>query len=231
MLYLISLVCTLSQLEPHDHDEFVDYKLGDAIRGWNRRKSTGYAHFIDYCCGEFPGSIVCDYRRLTKSFSNISTLGEVSRRRGTLYHNAKSGCLSLPDPDTFVIHLRLGDVIKTDDCFYKQCSRYVVSTRCWETFRVKQEKTFKRPIVIMSNPNRRVHGSEGSNSIKYRSDLMGWLKTHFNNTNVTLREDCQPDHDFVFASHARHLLVAKGGYSYFLGETAKHLGSHVLSCD
>ena len=225
---------TTSPYEATWHDGLEDYKFGDAIEGWNERKNTGYAHFIDYCCHRFPGSIVCDYRRLTTSFVNIGVLTEISKRRAFLYHNAKSGCLSLPNPDALVIHLRLGDVMQAENCFYnsKRCGSKILSSKCWSGVLTTHTAMFKRPIVIMSNHRRVRDNSAGiSHSLQYMKDVVAWVKTHFNNTNIRFRDDCQPDHDFVFATHARQLLPAHGGFSTLIAKTAQNLGSNVLQCD
>ena len=119
------------------HALFEDYKFGDALSGWNARrveKMAGYTHFIDYCCSKYPGSIVCDYRQRTKKFNDVDVLTNVISERAKLYHNAKKGCLSLPKENQFVIHLRLGDVIRSPNCFWEShmcLTDKVISSACW----------------------------------------------------------------------------------------------------
>lgn len=234
---LVSLIC-LAHLpsEPTWHDGLEDYKFGDSIKGWNARPNIGYNYFIDYCCAKFPGSIVCDYRRMTKSFSNISVLKNISTRRARLYHNAQSGCLSLPDPESLVIQLRLGDVMKANDCFFrsKRCQgrdNKLIASHCWNSLKRRYTQTFHRPITIVSNHQRVRNNRKGvENSLSYRNDVLAWLKAHFNNTDVSLRDDCQPDHDFVFATHARYLLASRGGFSTLINATAVAMGATVLRC-
>ena len=225
------VVATEAHAGPRWHIELEDYKLGDALKGWNRK--SVHQPFIDYCCNKFPGSIVCDYRRRTKTFSNIEVLVNITGRRALLYHNAQSGCLSLPRDDVLVVQIRLGDIIMSGDCFAHShlCPKMVIDSKCWPQLAKKYKAEFSRPIVLVSNHHRNRKNKQGIEfSLRCREHLVNWINKTFGNTNITYRDNCQPDHDFVFLSQARHLLMSHGGFASLARKTAEKTGSHVLSC-
>lgn len=195
-----------------------DYKLGDAIKGWNRKGLT--MPFIDYCCLKFPGSIVCDYRRRTSRFNQYATLAEVAKTRANLYHFHEKGCLSLPSPNETVVHLRLGDVVAGT-----LPNHYV--------YRLEHYRALiGQNLTIVTNPYRtRQTGKDGQyltdRSHEYVRNLTKYLKR---GTNQEIQyRSCLPDEDFVYMTHARHFVQAGGGYSHIVHETNKILRKGLLS--
>lgn len=190
---------------------WTDYKLGDAIEGWNRPKVS--MPFIDLCCGKYPGSIVCDYRRMTREFSDVNTLMLVVTRRALLYHTDVHGCRSLPFPGQTIVHLRLGDTSTSGPLRLNPLEHYA--------------RLIGRNITVVANPQRtRASGIDSHNqtlvkSLRYMEQFHRYVAKASNR--ILYRTNCLPDEDFVFMAHAERLVPAKGGYSHLVYETNKQI--------
>lgn len=183
-----------------------DYKLSDAIHGWNRRKGLSVP-FIDHCCDGFPGSMVCDYRRVTKRFGDISALTRIVENRGRLYHFYPKGCLSLPARGEIVVHLRLGDTVD------HLPNHYVNDIGTYRDL-------IGRNLTIVSNVYRTRERDDKSNkrverSIQYVRNITTFLQR---DTNRIRYRTCLPDEDFVYMAHATHYRPAGGGFSLLVAK-------------
>ena len=199
----MSTVSTWTVLPREVAVAWTDYKLADAIEGWNGRKGIDRP-FIDYCCDRYPGSIVCDYRRRTTSFYDVSVLADIVRRRASLYHNEERGCRSLPHPSEVVLHLRLGDT-SGDGSYTKPLSLY--------------RHLVGRNVTVVTNVQRtrakdeETHRDLFAKSVLYAKRLERFLTKSESASFVTYRTSCLPDEDFVFLTHASHFEEGRGGYS------------------
>lgn len=182
-----------------------DYKLADAIEGWNRKGLK--TPFIDHCCDTFPGSIVCDYRRTTRAFNDIDALSRIVRRRALLYHTHARGCLSLPRPTQIVVHLRLGDTFGPP---------YVRPLSSYAHLRGKNV-TVLTNVQRTRRSNEREHNSSLAQSLQYLRRFDAFVGT------VTHRMDCLPDEDFVYMAHAARFEKAGGGFSLLIQRVNERL--------
>jgi len=195
----------LTTLPSRVASEWADYKLGDALKGWQRKSLGKKTLFIEFCCDKYPGSIVCDYRRNTKKYNDIPTLAKIVRRRGQLYHTKPTGCHSLPGPNKTVVHLRLGDVGEEDRHYIKNLSYYSGLVR--------------KELVVVTNIQRtrlrkEDHSKKVDESLEYIRRFLDQMAAQ--NSSVTFRTDCLADEDFVYIAHAKHFIGSGGGYSQFL---------------
>ena len=190
------MLSLLAQLEVWE-----DYKLSDAIKGWNRRKGLSVP-FIDHCCDAFPGSIVCDYRRVTQRFGNVAALTRIVENRGRLYHFHTEGCLSLPARGETVIHLRLGDTVD------RLPNRYVQEIGSYRDLVGKNLTIVSNAYRTRERDDKNVKRVE--TSLQYVRNLTTFLQRE---TNRIRYRTCLPDEDFVYMAHATHYRPAGGGFS------------------
>ena len=190
-------------------DQWEDYKLGDAVKGWNGRKGLTMP-FIDFCCDNYPGSIVCDYRRRTSKFNDVKVLTDIVERRAKLYHAKHEGCYSLPKPKEIVVHLRLGDTLSLG----ARTSMYVKPVSSYDALVGKN-------LTVVTNVNR-TRQEDGSKHKRYVAQSNEYLRTfarHVSRGGSILQyRTCLPDEDFVYMSHANTFVKGGGGFSHLIYE-------------
>lgn len=200
--------------------QWEDYKFADAIEGWQPRNRKDYpknTKFIDYCCKNFPDTIICEYRRRTKRYYNIQVLAEIIKRRGKLFTD-KTGCQSLPNNTVTVAHLRLGDIDTNP-------------SKLRRGFHAKQIESYMglghRNVMAVANIERtraigNLHAAQIKKSLQYLQTFVNYLKSQ--NTSVMFRTNCLPDEDIVYMTHARNFYPSVGGFSRLL----QHIQAVVL---
>jgi hypothetical protein len=185
-----------------------DYKLSDAIGGWNNRKGLDKP-FIDYCCDTFPGSIMCDYRRMTHKFNDVATLSRIVRRRALLYHTHAKGCLSLPSAEQIVVHLRLGDTFGPP---------YVRPISSYAHLRGKN-------LTVLTNVQRTRSRTDLSHNASLARSLQ-YLQAFENFVGTVTYRSCLPDEDFIYMALATHFEKAGGGFSFLVHTVNQWLQHH-----
>eukprot|EP00934_Nitzschia_sp_Nitz4_P006046 Nitzschia sp. Nitz4//scaffold25_size161228//126864//128873//NITZ4_002452-RA/size161228-processed-gene-0.169-mRNA-1//1//CDS//3329544652//6036//frame0 len=136
-----------------------------------------------------------------------------------------------PDPDALVLHLRLGDVIENSKSSVVDMlmngadpwhiDAYQSAIKSIEEYLTDIESSGLSQILIRG-------GSHDPNfyakSRVYATCLNRAIVTAGYDSATMKVEGDDPDHDFYFISHAKHLIVSTGGYSRLMGEFAKRYG-------
>jgi hypothetical protein len=203
--------------------------------------------FIEFECGKYPGSILCDYRAATKKYNKIDVLAGIIAKRAQQVATAKQDpttnalCPPLPRRDDVVVHLRLGDVFQRgmlpghlrklpaervgQRCFEERCNRYVPITRqtldhwqrCFPNLFAGKNRTF----VIVSAPFRRILNKEwaGFAEVASKAYLAVFREgLAQRGISTTLRTSCAPDTDIVYMASAQTFVPSGGGFSHLMAK-------------
>jgi len=149
-------------------------------------------------------------------------------------------CFQEPDPDTVVIHLRLGDVIERNE-------NDTVWQMLYEGASPWHNKHFRNSIKSISEyldnlqANKKTNNSTkvsirgGSHKPDFyrKSRVYGHcLKTAIEYAGYELMEykidGGNPDSDFYYMSHAKTYIATVGGYSRLIGKMVEHFGGRVI---
>jgi hypothetical protein len=197
------------------------YRLGDMVKGEWRWKRNGESYHYK----NFPNSIASEYMRKTKEYNNIPIILDIINRRST--------SLKIPDKNTIVIHLRVGDVIEDSKHSVEEMllEQTYYNKHSWSNYvsplpyLVKKVKSCDlKNIIIVAAAHQDISTFKSNLYIKsiqkYFQDL-GY--------NVQLRVGGDPDEDVIFMSNAKYFIPATGGgFTHLITEIVKNKGGKVL---
>jgi hypothetical protein len=142
---------------------------------------------------------------------------------------------TFPEPETLVIHLRLGDIIERTESTVEDIIKDGASP---------SHRSRKFPLAIKSihelldnihtSNAETVHIVGGSHkkqfwrkSRVYAGCIHRAIQTAGYNVTMNL-EGRHPDQDFYYVSHASQLVVSAGGFSNLMGQLVEHRGGKII---
>jgi hypothetical protein len=199
------------------------YRLGDMIRQSNRWESDGQEyHFENY-----PSSIASEYMRRTNSKNNMSVLEDIIRHRS-------ADDINLPESDTLIIHLRVGDVVEGSQSTVSEIlSDYTyLNSYLWSNYtpplkhvrkKLESVKTKIRKITLVAASHEDI---DTPKSCQYIAAIQQYLENL--GYQVTLRLGQDPDTDFIFLCNATHLIPStNGGFARLIKTMCARLGGNI----
>jgi hypothetical protein len=199
------------------------YRLGDMIRQSNRWENDGQEYHFE----NFPSSIASEYMHRTNSKNNMSILEDIIRHRSTDHIN-------LPESDTLIIHLRVGDVVENNQSTVSEIlTDYTyLNSHLWSSYtpplkhihkKLESVKTKLRKITLVAASHEDI---ETPKSCQY----IAAIQQYFENLGyqVTLRLGQDPDTDFIFLCNAKHLIPSSnGGFAHLIKTMCARLGGNI----
>ena len=182
------------------------YRLGDMTRLSSEQKKKEGA---DYHLKHFPNSIVSEYLRRTQEIDNYDILSDIVMKR--------SKKISIPEKNTVVLHLRVGDVI--------EMSKHNVNTFLTKPTLGGIHKIHYTPSIsqIMEalakfsdiNTIIIVAGSHINCDTTKSCLYLAGVRKHLekNGYKVSMRLGGDPDEDFIFMCLAHNFISSGGMYS------------------
>lgn len=210
------------------------YRLGDALK--RTHDAPG--------CKDFPGTVACAYLQATAKISDMAVLfGILSRRRQT----------DLPGEKDIVVHMRIGDGIQGPDCWHNanDCFSWV-ETRTGKLLyalpkayyaavlpRMPKAAEGYRVVLVGAVGHNTRHAPVGADASGHQNVVKetAWSRAYVRNMvrffeytgyKVELREDHDPDTDFVYMSRASTFVQGGGGYSGLIAQMVSLNGKQVL---
>jgi hypothetical protein len=140
-----------------------------------------------------------------------------------------------PSSDTLVLHWRLGDVIENSattvvDMLLRGGDPWHTSTY---KSAIKSIEEYLSDIASSGLTKLEIRGGSHDPHFYQKSRLYAGCLARaiqtagYTNVNIQL-EGSDPDHDFYFIGHAKHLSVSSGGFSRLLGTMAKRHGGRIV---
>ena len=197
--------------------EYHRYRIGDVF---NFGKGPKYKS-VKYHEEQFPDSIAAEY--LTK-------IKDKERKDINLFKNIldnKPKLKNLPEKNSFVLHMRVGDVF---------CTRNMLSGRLGVKNMINHYTKKYNPdwwyniLAFMNEKNIDklyiIVGSHSPECLIESSDFIMDRVNMFkkNDKYVFLRIGNSPDEDILWAQHAKNFATTGGGYGRLIGECVKKNG-------
>ena len=196
-----------------NQDEFIDYRFSDIFREWSSAsKGTPYRESF---LKRFPNTLGGKYLRKYKKNKDFKTLNEI------IDEEYVPKLDSLPDENTVVVHLRIGDVIlkKKDKVEGKKYHEYDILIKPWFTYGwqpSKYENLAKK--LHEENPNYQVilvFGAHFDENKEISEDYVEDIATIFRDRGFKVQEKHtgNPDMDFSYMSQAKIWVPGGGGFA------------------
>tara|TARA_B100000900_G_scaffold405073_1_gene414189 strand:+ start:1148 stop:1636 length:489 start_codon:yes stop_codon:yes gene_type:complete len=157
--------------------------------------------------------------KITKSTNNYKVLKSIIENHE--YKNKK-----IPDKNTIVIHLRVGDVIDNteisvdnflNESHYK--NHYVRNLSYYKKIIKKFDKSVKNIVFVYG-----YHiDSDHSKSEEYIEKLKQFFES--NNFNVSKRKNQNADDDFIYMCNSRYFVQSGGGFSKIIANIVRLKGN------
>ena len=224
---LIALSMSLSCTTSEKKSEGVGYRLGDMIKSKSMRAGDGGRQFhLDH----YPDSIASEYMRRTDEESNIEILESIVSERSVRPEQ-------VPDSNTLILHLRIGDVIDQTPHMVKEfLARYVLYSNGVNYVKplsyyeaVHKKMTAADPniskVVILGGYHKVL--KRKAKSQKYVDRIQQFFESK--NMSVTLRINMDADEDFIFMSNSSYFTPSGGGFSELVKKIVQKRGKTIIA--
>lgn len=203
--------------------EYSNYRLGDMVKwsDWRKEEQGGEKYHFE----NFPNSIASEYMKKTDKQQQYDILFDIVQKR--------SQNTLIPDNQSLVIHLRIGDTIENTgkDLEYLLVKQIKKDNGCltvkplyyfYDKIPVIRKYGIKKIVLVggvhvdvpIDNSYKYIH------AIKRFFEELGFI--------VDVRAGNKPDDDFIFMSNSRYYLPADGGYSNLIKEMVLKKGNIVI---
>jgi len=223
-----SLLDSCDQTYHELYTECKGYRIGDMLA---RPLDINMNELIEYHTKTFPKSLATQYSQKTSERHKYTVLMDCIREKMSETNNI------LPLDHTYVIHIRVGDVIDLSDdsvhdvlskpCYYQQLRDKKISFVIYKNNYCKPLSYFDEKLEkIKSYPIKEVVLVSGSHfpidftkSSRYLNCIKLYIEQH--GYHVSLRLGRLPDDDILFMSQAPYFTPSGGGFSAILTEVVK----------
>jgi len=226
----------LSSAHPSDRP-WTSYSLGDVIKNIDRIQYEKIDNFVKH----WPESIAYQYHNAIRDKNkdhSMKCLTKIVRNYTKTFQNSVN---LIPENDTAVVHLRLGDVVDVEYSYMKQ--KAVTSEDLWHhgdkrggwRHFVAPKKYFawarshfpsyiKRVVIVYSlthfDPSTHLSRNDANHTLSH--EYINHVVSYFESTerkedvkyDVIKRHGAFPDDDFVFMANSRVFVCSGGGFSY-----------------
>eukprot|EP00936_MAST-01D_sp_MAST-1D-sp1_P002991 g2991.t1 len=199
------------------------YRLGDALK--RTRDAPG--------CKDFPGTIACAYLKSSTKKSDMTVLYGVLKQR-------KQN--DLPDTKSIVVHMRIGDGIHGPDCWHNANDCFTYFEKSYTLLyalpmqyyaavlpRMPKAADGYRVVLVGAVGHNTRHTPVGVDSTAHTEVVKesAWSRAYVRHVvrfferlgyKVELREDRDPDTDFMYMSMASTFVQGGGGYSGLIAQ-------------
>jgi hypothetical protein len=190
-----------------------NYRLGDIIKGWTLKK--------------WPTSIGSKYisrtssKKVKKKKNNFRILRDIIKQK------IKKENFPTPGENKIILHLRLGDVIRSYD---KKTKKFTVKdnfeyvTKLDKLEKCLQKLDSQKKILI-------VYGTHKKNiQIEANKIYLQSIKNVLRSNNFTFQErfSGNPDEDFVFMCKASTFIKSGGGFSKLIADMVERNNGTVI---
>ena len=227
-----SLLDSCDQTYHELYTECKGYRIGDILA---RPLVVNMNELVEYHTKTYPDSLASRYSQKTNERNKYNVLLDCIRETNntSIVETNKI----LPLDHTYVIHIRVGDVIEFSDssvhdilskpCYYQQFGDKKISFTIYKNNYSKPLSYFDEKLEkIKSYPIKEVVLVAGSHfpidftkSSRYLNCIKLYIEQH--GYHVTLRIGRVPDDDILFMSHAPYFTPSGGGFSAIITEVVK----------
>ncbi|KAL3903278.1 MAG: hypothetical protein SGILL_010504 [Bacillariaceae sp.] len=232
------------------------YRLGDCIRLCDQCSNKGRREMPYKEFSVYYGEMACDQEDEEKQLENFHVLEDIFH----IVENDinRTGDFNAPDPESVIIHMRLGDVIelgwKLDGSREQNSASYFlvhggvsdhpIYRGVLEQLKTNATAHLQKSIfsvqdyldaLHIANANKAVivGGSHKQKQYKKSKPYAYCLAKGlaFAGIKVELRLDqkvTHPDSDFYYMSHAKKFVLSSGGFSSVISRMVVHMGGEVL---
>lgn len=259
IILFLTLTCTLEIIKNNNYSYYkkianeliqnCDKTVYELHTGWNEYRisdifTIGLSLKIqgvkNYHLEHFPDSIASAYIRSTNKTSDYNVLQKCI----SLYKN-NNNSMTTPDKNTYVIHIRVGDVIdgQSEDVatilsrpiyysfysntpfnfFNNHFNTYTKNINYYESkLKVLQSYPIKKIIIVA--------GSHIFSNYDKSSLYINCIALYFRNSgyDVSLRLGHNSDQDLYFMSHASYFTPSGGGFSSIVSTLIKEKGGIII---
>jgi GR25 family glycosyltransferase involved in LPS biosynthesis len=204
------------------------YRLGDMFLHKSEREKDPYsqkASSKNFHLSKYPKSIASEYLRSTNDEGNYKILSNIIRKR--------SNRDSIPDKNSLIVQLRVGDVIEQDnytngasvsDFLNKESNSSVKSISYYEQLLPEIKRKPINKIILVAGSH--IKFPNYNKSMAYINGIKEFFEK--NGFKVELRLGKNPDEDLIFISNAKWYIPSGGGFSRILIELIKRGGGTVF---
>lgn len=172
-------------------------------------------------------SLTCTKKKSKGLKSNLKTVRQILR-----LYDGEPG-FDKPDPESLVVHLRLGDVIENSNSSSLQMLTHGGDPAHNRNFRTAIKSIHEllgdakragvRRIVVVGGSHLKMRTPE---SFDYSHCVYQAFKVAGYDTKLSLNG--HPDKDFYFMANAKIIVVSSGGYSRLVGKIVKRQGGQII---
>jgi len=208
-------------------DDWNEYRIGDLYNYWHKNKTfkhlnpktkkyKGRCFQIDlyYHRTHFPGSIAANYHRYNVNGTKKNKVAMMQAIRD--YEKSH-----LHIPTDCVLHMRVGDVVNTNQTRYTK-----INDKPWWDRLITQLGTHPeiKTITIIAGMHKKIPEQK---SIEFIKSVQTMLNAR--GYKVVLHLGRSPDDDILTAYHSKYVVSTGGGYGRLLVEFARDNGSeHIV---
>lgn len=202
---------------------YMDYRLGDFLKGYIFRKEK---YIQDNIIKNYPDSLCSKYYKIVKNYNeekmwnNIEVISKLINDVET----------EVPDRNTLVIHLRIGDAIidyKNGKFIYRKTgfnnSTYGTPLEKIDKFILENKNKFKNVVLVYGIHKGHTH--DISLSEKYLDELRSILFKH--NIKFNERHNDNPDLDFCYMCKSKHFIRSGSGFSSLVSSVVEYKNNKV----
>lgn len=202
-----------------------NYRLGDIIKGWFIEVNK--LHYHEKTLKKWPTSIGSKYISRTSSKKVKKKKNNFRIVRDIIKQKIKKENFPTPDKNEIILHLRLGDVIRSYD---KKTKKFTVKdnfeyvTKLNKLEKCLQKLDAHKKILI-------VYGTHKKNiQIEANKIYLQSIKNVLRSNNFTFQErfSGNPDEDFVFMCKATTFIKSGGGFSKLIADMVKKNNGKVI---
>ncbi len=196
------------------------YRLGDAVKCYGNVNKEMYL--------KYPNSIAADYYLKTKNLdkknqkNNLEVLEKIINSRKVLPN--------LPENNSIVLHIRLGDTIKdfknNEFIFSKTHGNWAsdiskLRGTLQEIKKVNSKNKIKKVYLV--------YGAHKKNiNVKVNLKFLEEVRNIIRSENLKIQEiNTNPDDDFVFMCHSKIFIKSGGGFSKLISKIIRKKGGKI----
>jgi len=209
-----------------------DYRIGDIVRS---PFGINYQSIKENHQNKFPTSIATMYMSKTNKANDYSIVQAcISEKKQELQ-------LAIPTQDTYVIHIRIGDVM--EDKEYSVITMLAKPTYYYELFPGPAFLTvYTKPLSYYEEKRKQlekypikniiiVAGSHIQSDYLKSSEYINCIRLYYQEAgyHVSLRLGSLPDEDIVFMSYASYFTSSGGGFSEMISQLVKQNGGIIIN--
>jgi hypothetical protein len=212
-------------------DFYSPYRLGDmfAFPGYyiyGKKYQCRY-RAENYHYKAYPESIATQYMKQTKEPNNYTILMNI------IDQNINVKNIKLPNNDTVIIHVRIGDIIENskisdNNLLYMGDKKYVKPLSYYKKNLQILKKYNLKNVILVAGSHKNINLNR---SVKYLQDLKSYIESLGYNVHIKFSKSAdykQADEDFIFMTNSKYFISSGGGFSNIIKNIVQRKGNIAL---